>query len=334
MRWAITLAVVVGLSRRIWLERAKLVAYDLRLVPSWLVVSGACYLLGLATCAGFWWLAMRDSGARPSWMSAFAAYFAGHLGKYVPGKVTVLVIRATMVRGAAVGMMMAAVTSAHETVLMMATGALVATTLLLAVNRLQPEYLLAVANNLVAQCGLSESLVRHAPAVLLAVSSALSVALGLLALPPLVSRFARLARRPFSNLAGDGAAACRWRTVAAGAMMIAVGWLLMGLSLASVLVAGHNLSDMLDRWGPLPALGLLTAMVALATVGGFVIPTPGGLGSREWILIETLQPLIGGDHAVVTAVVLRLVWIVAEVVAAGVFWVVDRRWKKPYGQPS
>ena len=325
---------MAGVSRRIWLEREKLVVEDLRLVPSWLVASGACYLLGLATCAGFWWLAMRDSGARPSWTSTLAAYFAGHLGKYVPGKVAVLVIRATMVRGAGVGIIMAAVTSAHETVLMMATGALIATTFLLAVDRFQQGYLLAVANDLVAQCGLSESWARHASAVLLTVSGALSVGLGLLALPPVVSRFGRLARRPFSNLAGEAASPCRWRTVAAGATMIAVGWFLMGLSLACALAAMHSLPEVIDRWGLLPALGLLTALVALATVGGFVIPTPGGLGSREWILIETLDPVIGGGHAVVAAVVLRLVWIVAELAAAGLFWLVEFRCKQLQGQPN
>jgi hypothetical protein len=69
---------------------------------------------------------------------------------------------------------------------------------------------------------------------------------------------------------------------------------------------------------------MLTAVAALATVGGFVSLTPGGLGSREWVLVETLAPHIGADHALVAAILLRLVWVTAEASAAGGCWVAAR----------
>jgi glycosyltransferase 2 family protein len=59
--------------------------------------------------------------------------------------------------------------------------------------------------------------------------------------------------------------------------------------------------------------------VALATISGFVVAVvPGGLGVREGVLMSLLAPALGRDLAVVAAVLLRLVWVVAELAAAAV----------------
>ena len=58
---------------------------------------------------------------------------------------------------------------------------------------------------------------------------------------------------------------------------------------------------------------MVIASVALATVAGFVVAVlPGGLGVREGVLMSALAPALGSDRAVVAALVLRLVWVVAE----------------------
>jgi uncharacterized membrane protein YbhN (UPF0104 family) len=64
----------------------------------------------------------------------------------------------------------------------------------------------------------------------------------------------------------------------------------------------------------------LTAGVALATVAGFVVATPGGLGIREWALMTTLEPVVGANRAVLSALALRLAWVVGEVLAALALW--------------
>ncbi len=62
---------------------------------------------------------------------------------------------------------------------------------------------------------------------------------------------------------------------------------------------------------------LAIASVALATVAGFVVPiSPGGLGVREWVLWTALASAIDRDLAVVAALVLRLAWVIGEVLAA------------------
>jgi uncharacterized membrane protein YbhN (UPF0104 family) len=57
----------------------------------------------------------------------------------------------------------------------------------------------------------------------------------------------------------------------------------------------------------------------LATVAGFAVAVaPGGLGVREWVLWTALGAATGDrDRAVVAALALRLVWVVAEIAAAG-----------------
>jgi len=99
---------------------------------------------------------------------------------------------------------------------------------------------------------------------------------------------------------------------------------MLGLSLLAVLAAMHQLNGMLANLGFLRIFALSTAVVALAFVGGFVTLTPAGLGSREWILMATLSPLIGATHSMIAAVLLRIVWVASEVLATGIFWVMDK----------
>ena len=64
---------------------------------------------------------------------------------------------------------------------------------------------------------------------------------------------------------------------------------------------------------------VVIASVALATVAGFLVAVlPGGLGVREGVLMSVLAPAIGSEQAVIASLVLRLVWVVAELVAAAI----------------
>ena len=89
-----------------------------------------------------------------------------------------------------------------------------------------------------------------------------------------------------------------------------------------------------DRVGrkPLILTGLVVCALATAglgltsTVAGFVVAvTPGGLGVREAVLMYALGPALGDDLAVVAALMLRLVWVAAEIFAALVLG--------PWGRP-
>jgi hypothetical protein len=85
----------------------------------------------------------------------------------------------------------------------------------------------------------------------------------------------------------------------------------MGLSQVAVLAALGPSTRLAAEWPT------IVGSVALATVAGFVVPiAPGGLGVREWVLWTALASAIDRERAVVAAIVLRLAWIVGEVVAA------------------
>jgi uncharacterized membrane protein YbhN (UPF0104 family) len=308
-RWGILVAVLVGVGHRIWAEKEKLAVYELWLSPKWLLVSGVCYLAGLIPCALFWRQAMHDQGGRPQLLRTLSAYYAGHLGKYVPGKGLVLIIRATMLSGQGVSAATAAITCVHETLLMMATGSLVSLILLLRLEMPHRNYLLAG-------------------------SILLAAVFGVFAIPPVSGRLGRLALKAVPNSSEYETGSCRWQSVGWGLLMIAAGWCLMGVSLAAVLTAMHEWTEIVNRLGVLKTSAILTVDVALATVGGFVSMTPGGLGAREWILVETLGPVIGGSRAVVASVILRLVWIAGEALTAGIFWIADGQWNRHKVQPS
>jgi uncharacterized membrane protein YbhN (UPF0104 family) len=74
---------------------------------------------------------------------------------------------------------------------------------------------------------------------------------------------------------------------------------------------------------PLPTLAdlpLLTAAVALAMVAGFLSLLPGGIGVRELIVIPLLQPQFGQVVAILSAVLLRIGWMAAELLVAVVLY--------------
>jgi uncharacterized membrane protein YbhN (UPF0104 family) len=85
----------------------------------------------------------------------------------------------------------------------------------------------------------------------------------------------------------------------------------------------------------LPAdLPRYTASIALATLAGFVfLVSPGGLGVREAALAELMLPYLQGIGmagkaallALVSAALLRLVWLVSEIVVSVILYGVGLR---------
>ena len=303
MRWSIFLAVSIAIGHRVWLEREKLAAFEFTLDYRWVVFGGACYLAGMSACALFWHAALRDCKASPSALSVATAYFAGHLGKYVPGKGLVVVIRAAVVKGPGVTIGLAAITSFVETLLMMATGSLISLVSLPILRVPRRSFLILI-------------------------SAGLTAVFGLLVSPPVMSRLKMIVAKPFPEVDRNSDFRIRWITLGYGVVMMWLAWVLAGLSLIVLLASMGNLGQITMQLGIAKAYALLVCVVALATVGGFISMVPGGLGTREWILVETLGPMIGSSQAIVAAILLRMVWLAAEIAASGVLWMVYGQWKK------
>jgi uncharacterized membrane protein YbhN (UPF0104 family) len=275
--------------------------YDWHLEPFWLAVAGALYLAGLLPAGIFWHVTLRTLGQDARLPETLRAYFVGHLGKYVPGKAMVVVIRAGLIRSRRVDTGVAAVSVFLETLTMMAVGAFLAAAVMAFWFRGHVTLLWG--------------------AVVLMILS------GLPTLPPVFKRLVRLVgvgksdpntRRHLEKLG--------LKTLILGWCLMILAWCLLGLSywatLRAMAIPG------LDPIGQLPRY---TASVALATVAGFLILVlPGGIGVREAALVELMLPYLSRSvpHAELaawaSAALLRLVWLGAELAVAGVCYLLIR----------
>ncbi len=269
----------------------------------WLGLASLIYLIGMLPSCLFWWRILRAMGQQPRFLSTLRAFYIGHLGKYVPGKALVVVLRTGLIRSDRVDTTVAAASVFIETLTLMAVGAVVAAAILGTLLRDQPGFLL------LAIC--------------------LAIGAGLPTYPPLFRRALRLLRvhraNPEIDRAIDGLDA---RLMGTGWVMITLGWVCFGLSLWATMLA---LPDAMLK-PTLNDLPLLTAAVALAMVAGFLSLLPGGIGVRELIVIPLLAPHFGQVAAILTAVLLRIVWMAAEVLAAAVLYFSIRG--EPNGRPA
>lgn len=282
-------------------------AENWQLEPAWLAASAGFYVLGLLPAGWFWHRVLLALGQSPRWVETLRAYCIGHLGKYVPGKAMVVVLRAGLVRSPRVHGGVAAAGVFFETLTMMAVGAFWAAGVL--TWRIYQGRL-----NLVAE--IDSRLLVVGTLAMMAVS-------GLPTLPPVFRRLARLAGigrgdpETLAKLDGLG-----YGTLAFGWVANTAVWLILG---ASLWAAFRGLG--IDRLGLLEHLADYTAATALSVVVGFLSMIPAGFGARDVLLAALNVKFFGVNEgeAVVAAVVLRLVWLVAELVVSGILYLGVRR---------
>ena len=257
----------------------------------WLAVSGCLYLLGTLPCGIFWHRTLLALGQPVSLPRALRAYYIGHLGKYVPGKAMVVILRTGLVRGQGVDTALAAACVFFETLTMMAVGAF-----------------------------LSAAIVAvwfHEQAILFWSALAMMAVAGLPTLPPVFRRLVRFVGVGRTNpQIAEKLAKLDYGTMLGGWFLTAIGWAILGLSFWAALRA-VNAADS----NPFSQLHLYTAAVTMATVAGFVSFVPGGAVVREAVLTELMVPYLGDAVAVVSAILLRLTGLVAELVISGILYI-------------
>lgn len=303
----VAVAVLGGVGRHVWRTWNDLGGWEtaIQVRPAFLVLSGIAYLAGLACCGLFYHAVLRESATAIRKFPAVRAYLISHLGKYVPGKAMVVVMRAGLsvshgARGAT-----ATAATFYETLVMMASGSLVA-----AVG-------FAMAGNSPMLESGAEPILGMTEVPVFWILGALSLALGLAFLvvvaPPVFRMLAKTASLPIRGVGPDALPQFSWRLLGLGLVETTAGWVALGLSQMAV-VWGVATVAKLDFVALLP---IVMAAVAFATVAGFVLAvTPGGLGVREAVLMYALGPALGDEAAIVAAMVLRLVWVVAEILIA------------------
>jgi uncharacterized membrane protein YbhN (UPF0104 family) len=298
---AVIFALVMWGLVRAWTDaQQKFAALEFsptELNPWWLAASCGWYVLATIPSAWFWRETLVAMQQRPRWWEVARAYYVGHLGKYVPGKALVVVLRAALVRSQRTAASVAALAVFVETLTLMAVGAVVAAVIL--AIQFRGQWLLT----------------------LLAVGLALCA--GVPTAPPLFRRIVKLlgakVATPTMHQAMQGLTGS---LMLRGWLAQGASWCLMGASLWAALAAMQNVLPHLNLSLSQAALTYptLVACIALATVAGFMSLIPGGLGVREFVVITLLAPQFGEVAAIVSAVVMRLVSILSEVSVSAILY--------------
>lgn len=264
---------------------------DLRLSPPWLVASAAVYVAAQFSFGAFWRVLLRTLAVEPSWWELFRAYCIGTLGKYIPGKAMVVVIRTGMIPKGNVGRFPVALSVFFETTTAMMMGCAVACLCLAPI----------VPGEWVFWGGAG------------AIAAAIIVGLS----PPFFTRAIKLASLPFAVSPISREAVAEWFAALRRPVVLysAAGWALFGASFWAVMYGmGAACATFED-------FAFLTGVTALATAGGFFfVFLPSGIGIRELIIIQLLASRYGQSQAVIASLLLRTVWTLAEVALAGVLY--------------
>ncbi len=292
LRWTVFTLAVAAIGYMVYQSREQLLAESFSLNQVnwrfWLLAI-VSYLSAMLLANLFWYRVLIALGQRPKISDCLAAFFTSQLGKYIPGKAMVVVIRTDLVRGPQVNARIAAASVFVETLTWIFIGSAIASLLLILRFRDQ--------------------------SVLQWTAGVLTVAAGVLTWPAifqkLAGRLTALGQRDQEPLKSLGLS-----TMAFGWVVMSLGWCLNGLSLWLVI---KGLPETTITGNDYP---LTLACVSLATVAGFVTLLPGGVGVRELVMIPLLSPTIGAANAIIAAVVIRLVWLTSELLAAGIIYLV------------
>ena len=285
------IAVLIAAGNEVLGSLSRMEASQVRFSVPILGLSLLCYLAGMAVFAEFWRRAVGALEGKPPRLDCHFAYFVSQLGKYVPGKAWVILIRYGLIGKNHLSFRAVTAYSVYESFSVMGSGALLSFLGLLFLG---------------------------ADPTLLWLALGLSVALLAASHPPVSSWVVGVA--PLAR-GRDGKAmpVPTWKVFRKGAPLLILGWILAG---ASFPLAGAGIGV----GYPGHAEVVLTAAASgLAVAAGFVVlVAPAGLGVREWLLVQTLGPSVGEGPAALIAVAARGLQVCGELGMAAVLYGVRR----------
>jgi hypothetical protein len=311
LKWSLTvlvLAFVAMRAKQLWDQGA---AGDVELHAGWLVLAGVLYALGWLPSAWFFKVTLLRMGDDIGWRPLLRAYYCGHLGKYVPGKALVPIIRGQMIASAGGRFRAGALAVVYDSVVFMGVGVEITIALLAFLIPKRLEHAPSLLQTLAAHPW-GRWVLEH-PIVL-----PIGVLVAVVASLPLVGRMFAFAATKLAPLGEDQVLTRRIDAslIGQGFLVFTVAWFVHGMSLWAVL-RGVGVAASLS------ALPTWTACIALPMTAGFIaLFAPGGVGVREGVLIEVLkaQPGIDPRQAVAAAFALRLVGLLTEVIVAVVLY--------------
>ena len=252
-----------------------------------LFLAGVLYAAGLLPSAAVLRINCGLFGSTPRWSTATAAQLLGHLGKYVPGKAMVVVIRAGVLSRDKVGLLAATTGIFAETFLMMAMGAAIAC----AVTWFMPV-----------------------PSWVILSAMAMSVLAFTPTLPPVMRRIIQRMGKTSSL----DTARIDWRWAGKTWVLTAISWGLIGASFSAVVASIPGANDLPSLTG---LFAVSTAAIGLALVAGFASLLPGGAGVRELVLYTILGIAVDPAQAIFAAIAARIVFLIVEIFFGTLSWI-------------
>ena len=245
------------------------------------------YALGLVPSGFLLHRALKSFDQHSSLGTSVAAQLIGHMGKYVPGKAMVIVIRAGVLSRDGVRPLPATISIFLETFLMMAVGG-------------------AVAGFVV--------LWLPVPAWIAVMSVGVALAASVPTVPPVLRA---VTQKLVKKSLPESEIEIGWGLVVAGWAWSTLSWLLIGAAFTMLVTA-------IPAAEPLPPLYELylvaTAAISLAIVIGFASLLPGGAGVRELVVTTVLGVALGPVHGILSAIAARILFMIVEASLAAGSW--------------
>ncbi len=261
----------------------------------WTIPMALSYLCGHSLWGLFGFKLLQSQGLEKPRSLALSAYFISQFGKYVPGKIWVVLLRTRMLKPEKSQQVLIAILVTLETLTSMASGAFVG---ILILPLLETERL-----------GFSQPLYW-----LLPISG---LPLGLIILVAFARKMIEKRFRDYPGLLPK----ITFSLILRGLCQTSIGWFLLGISIYCGLCA---VLPQIPPWDSGFYLRL-TGITAFAYVLGFAaLFMPAGSGVRELILqlflTQELLPIYDQEqsnfYAVITVLLVRLIWTVAELILA------------------
>jgi glycosyltransferase 2 family protein len=265
-----------------------------RLHWGWILAGLMLSMAGLAPLCIAWLQILRDFRQNIDWQAGAYAYCLGQLGKYVPGKAMVLVLRVGELhrRGAAVRPSVVSVFI--ETLTNFTTGAILGAILLQSMA--VPPWLLW--------------------------SATACIPIAALLLLPHSFRWviSRIAKSRVGRMPESVSQAIHGRFMLRTILWCVLSWILQGSALWAFVAGIQSDASVFTTQAWL----VCVASASLGAVAGFLAMVPGGAGVREVAVIGLMSSIVPAPVALVSAVVSRLGSILGEVLLLVITWALDR----------
>ncbi len=295
LKWVIAVVVLVFLILTIRKAYSDVLEHREHLVFSamdwrWLLAGVFTYAIGMMPAAAAWLQTLRAFGQSVPFWVGLHAYFLGHLGKYVPGKAMVIVLRVGRLAPLGIEIKPTIVSIFVETLTSVAVGAIVGCIFIFFAPEFPPRWIILGAA-ICMPCSLL-LLLPHTFRALLAI----------------------LAKSKIGRMPRSVSEAFTWRMMLRTCAWMALGWMLHGTAGWLVL---SGIQSTPGLW-TFQAWAACVAAVSLGSVVGFASMLPSGAVVRELVITWLLSSIVPQPIALFAAIAFRIANLLAEFLVVGV----------------